>query len=270
VALRFEDTRADFVHDDEYEAVLFPLADRTDPSTAIDVDYDDRDLQSTAPAGCVYRFPDAPIKNKTYFSGLERDLVDFLVRSKSVEMLTNRELKLFGRPGETDDQFRARCVQVADGRADDETAKLRDRYESKVRTLQSQLTTAEDRAELLETQAKGRRNEELLSTAGSILGGFLSGRSRGSILGSVVRSSGSIASKRSRTQASSQRLDAASNKVQTLQQQIEDLEADLADEVAAIDQKWKDLAGQVTTTPVSLKRTNAKVLHTALVWLPVS
>lgn len=270
VALRFEDTRADFVHDDEYEAVLFPLADRTDVSAAIDVDYDDRDLQSNAPSGCVYRLPDAPIKNKTYFSGLERDLVDFLVRSKSVEMLTNRDLKLFSRPGETDAEFASRCAQVASGKADDETAKLRDRYESKVRTLQSQLMAAEDRAQVLETQAKGRRNEELLSTAGSILGGFLSGRSRGSILGSVVRSSGTMASRHSRTQASSQRLDAASNKVKSLQEQIDDLENDLAEEITAIDQKWTDLAGQITTTPVSLKRTNAKVRYTALVWLPVS
>ncbi len=270
VALRFEDTRANFVHDDEYEAVMFPLTEQIDVSKAIDVDYDDRDLQSTAPSGCIYRLPDAALKNKTYFSRLERELVDFLVRGKSVDMLTNRELKLFSRPGETDDEFRDRCLQAADNRADDETAKLRDRYESKVRTLQSQLMTAEDRAQVLETEAKGRRNEELLSTAGSILGGFLSGRSRGSILGSVVSRSGTIASKRSRTQASGQRLEAASNKVQAIQQQIDDLEADLAEEVASIDAKWKDIAADVTTTPVSLKRTNAKVLHTALVWLPVN
>jgi len=270
VALRFEDTRADFVHDDEYEAVLFPLTEQIDASKAIDVDYDDRDLRASAPASCVYRLPDAAIKNKTYFSRLEREVVDFLVRGKSVDMLTNRELKLFSRPGETDDEFRSRCLQVADQRADDETAKLRDRYESKVRTLQSQLMTAEDRAQVLEVEAKGRRNEELLSTAGSILGGLLGGRSRGSILGSVVGRSGAMASKRTRTQASGQRLEAAGNKIQALQQQIDDLEGEAADEIASIDEKWKAIADQVTTTPVSLKRTNAKVLHTALVWLPVS
>jgi hypothetical protein len=256
VNLRFEDTRAGFSHDDEYEAVIFPLEQHIDASRAIDVDYDDRDLRAQAPQGIVYRLPAAPVKQKTYFAGIERDLLDFLARSKSAEMLTNRELKLFGRPGETDEEFRTRCAHEADKRADEETAKLRDRYETKVQSLRQQLLTAEDRVELLEVQAKGRRNEELMSTAGSILG-------------SVVGRAGSVAGRRSRTQASGKRLDAASNKVEALQQQLEDLEQQAADEVAAIDTKWAGLAAEVTTTPVSLKRTNAKVLYTALVWLPV-
>ncbi|MFM7684657.1 MAG: ATP-binding protein [Actinomycetota bacterium] len=270
VLLRFEDTRAGFVHDDEYEAVLFPLADQVDVSRAVDVDYDDRDLRPQPPTGAVYRLPAAPVKQKTLFTRIERELLYFLVRSKSVEMLTNRELKLFGRPGEAEDEFRARCEQVADQRADEETAKLRDRYESKAQALRQQLMVAEDRVEVLEVEAKGRRNEELMSTAGSILGGLLGGRSRGSILGSVVGRAGAVAGRRTRTQASGKRLDAASNKVEALQQQVDDLEQQAADEVATIDAKWRRLAADITTTPVSLKRTNAKIVHTALVWLPVS
>lgn len=270
VMLRFEDSRAGFVHDDEYEAVLFPLLEQVDVSRAIDVDYDDRDLRSQPPAGAVYRLPAAPVKQKTLFTRIERELLDFLVRSKSVDMLTNRELKLFGRPGESDDEFRARCAQVADQRADEETAKLRDRYEAKAQSLRQQLMVAEDRVEVLEVEAKGRRNEELMSTAGSILGGLLGGRSRGSILGSVVGRAGSVAGRRTRTQASGKRLDAASNKVEALQQQVDDLEQQAAAEVSAIDARWTAVAADITTTPVSLKRTNAKVVHTALVWLPVS
>lgn len=270
VMLRFEDTRAGFVHDDEYEAVLFPLLEQIDVSRAIDVDYDDRDLRAQAPTGAVYRLPAAPVKQKTLFSRIERELLDFLVRSKSVEMLTNRELKLFGRPGETDDEFRVRCAQVADQRADEETAKLRDRYESKAQTLRQQLMVAEDRVEVLEVEAKGRRNEELMSTAGSILGGLLGGRSRGSILGSVVGRAGSVAGRRTRTQATGKRLDAASNKVEALQQQVDELEQQAAADIEAIDSKWRALAADISTTPVSLKRTNAKIVHTALVWLPVS
>jgi Helicase HerA, central domain len=270
VMLRFEDSRAGFVYDDEYEAVLFPLLEQVDVSRAIDVDYDDRDLRTQPPTGAVYRLPAAPVKQKTLFSRIERELLDFLVRSKSVEMLTNRELKLFGRPGESDDEFRARCAQVADQRADEETAKLRDRYETKAQSLRQQLMVAEDRVEVLEVEAKGRRNEELMSTAGSILGGLLGGRSRGSILGSVVGRAGSVAGRRTRTQATGKRLDAASNKVEALQQQADELEQQAAAEVSAIDAKWTAIATDITTTPVSLKRTNAKVVHTALVWLPVS
>ena len=63
------------------------------------------------------------------------------------------------------------------GQADEETAKLRDKYETKAKSLQDQLQAAQDRAEVLQAEASGRQQEELLSTAGSLLGSFLGGRS---------------------------------------------------------------------------------------------
>ncbi|MGD9797751.1 MAG: ATP-binding protein, partial [Acidimicrobiia bacterium] len=46
VALRYDETRADLVHDTEYEAVLFPLGDAVDVTRAVAVDVDDRDLRA--------------------------------------------------------------------------------------------------------------------------------------------------------------------------------------------------------------------------------
>ena len=50
VALRYDEAKADLVHDEEYEAVLFPLGEHVDVTTAVAVDYDDRDLRDAAPA----------------------------------------------------------------------------------------------------------------------------------------------------------------------------------------------------------------------------
>ncbi len=64
VAIRYDETKADLVHDEEYEAVLFPLADPTDVATLVQVDYDDRDLRTDAPDGVTYRLPDARIAHQ--------------------------------------------------------------------------------------------------------------------------------------------------------------------------------------------------------------
>jgi len=267
VALRYDDDKAELTHDEEYETVLFPLGEQVDVSRAIAVDYDDRDLRVEVPPGITYELSKAPLKAKTFWSGVERDLVDFLVRSRSLELQLNKDLKLYSRPGETPEVFYQRCYQAADAKGDEETAALRGKYQAKVATLQSQLQTAEDRADVLEAQQKGRRNEELLSTAGSILGGLLGGRrSRGGLLGKL----GSAAGRRSRTAASGERLDAAENKIQTLHQQMEDLEADLTQEVTDIDAKWMAVAKAITTMPVSLEKTDVKVTQLSLVWVPVS
>jgi hypothetical protein len=269
VALRFDDEKADFVADEEFEAVLFPLKDPVDASQAVAVDYDDRDLQSAAPPACVYVLPDAAVKTKAWFARVERDLVDHLVRSRSVDLLTNKDLKLFGRPGEAADAFAVRCTAAAGEMADAEIAKLRSKYETKFASLRTQLQTAEGRANVLDAEAKGRRNDELFSAAGSILGGLFGGKSRTRMIDQAIGGTRSAVTKRSRTQAAGSRLDATETKLQALHQQLDDLEDACTAEVTAINDKWMASAGQVSTVAIGLERLDVKVTQRALVWLPV-
>ena len=176
----------------------------------------------------------------------------------------------FSRPGETADEFIARCLAAANDSADKETASLRDKYADKVSRLQTQIQAAEDRAQVLDTQRKGRRSEEILSTAGSILGGLLGGRrSRGGMLGSVLGKAGSAAGRRTRTAAAGDRLDAAENKLEGLHRQLEELETELTQEVTDIDAEWMATAKNITTLQVGLERTDVNVTQIALVWIPV-
>ncbi len=61
VRLRYDETKADLVHDEEYEAVLSPLTAQPRMDDIVAVDYDDRDLLPEAPAGAVYRLPPAEV-----------------------------------------------------------------------------------------------------------------------------------------------------------------------------------------------------------------
>ena len=93
VRLRYDDTKADVVHDEEYECVLVPLTDTVDVTRAIAVDYDDRDLRTEPTPGAVYRIGGAPLTSKTYFSSIERDLKDHLARSLTIELPANHDLE---------------------------------------------------------------------------------------------------------------------------------------------------------------------------------
>lgn len=266
VNLRYDETKADLVHDEEFECVITPLDDHVDVTKLVAVDYDERDLR-TAPVteSPVYVMSDAKLTNKTFFSGIERDLKDHLYRTMEVEIPANTELKLYGRPGEEADAFEARCLTLANERADEEIAKLRDKYEAKVDKLRDQIEAAEDRVDVLEEQASSKRNSEILSTAGSLLGGLLGGKSRSSMLGKL----GTAAGRRGRTNASKERLDAAENKVARLQDDLVDLEADLADDVTEIDARWMATAKEITTLSVGLEKSDIQVTQLSLAWLPV-
>ena len=267
VQLRYDETKADLVHDEEYECVISPITESVDVSRAITVDYDERDLRTDAPAGAVYAMSDARLATKSLFSGIERDLKDYLARSLTMEIAANPELKLYGRPGESAEAFEIRCLQAADAAADAETAKLRDKYEAKATSLRDQIAAAQDRADVLDQQVSGQRNSELLSTAGSILGGLLGGsRSRGGLLGKL----GTAASRRGTTQASRERLDAAENKVGRLQESLEALELELSQDITEIDARWMALGKGIETMQVPLEKTDIKLTQLVLAWLPVA
>ena len=266
VRLRFDDTKADLIHDDEYECVIAPLTDPVDLGSAVAVDYDDRDLVQQAPAGATYRLGSAKLGSKALFTSIERDLRDHLVRTLSIDLPANADLKLYGRPGESIEAFAVRCAQHADACADAEIAKLRDKYETKAVKLRDQIAATEDRIDVLEAQADARRDSEMLSTAGSILGGLLGGRSRGGLLGKL----GSAANRRGSTKAARERVEAAESRTARLIAELEQLEAELSEEIAEIDARWMELAKHVTTTPIPLEKADVDVTQLVLAWLPVS
>jgi hypothetical protein len=266
VMLRYDETKADLVHDEEYEAVLFPLGANVDVTRAIAVDYDDRDLRDTDPGAWTYRLSDAPIGESSFWKQVQRDLVDHLARSLSLQLPVNRDLTLYGRPGEDVETFTARCLQTADEKADAEIAKLRDKYEKKATALRDRIDAASDAAEVAADQQQARERDSLLSSAGSILGGLLGGRSRGGLLGQIGRAAG----RTSRSAAGGSRVEAATNKVTRLQAELEEVEAELAEELTEIDTRWMELAKNVSTVPVTLERTDVKITHLALAWLPTA
>jgi len=264
VDLRYDETKADLVHDEEFECVIDSLGASVDAARAINVDYDERDLRDEAPGGAVYVMTDAKLGNKTFFTGIERDLRDHLYRNRSLEIPANRELRLYGRPGETADEFSARCERAADDAADAGIAELRDKYEAKVTKLRDQIAAAEDRVDVLEEEASSKRNSEFLSTAGSILGGLLGGKSKSSMLGKL----GTAAGRRGRTRAGDERVDTAENKVGRLQDRLTDLEADLAEEVTELGERWAEAAGAIETIEVPLEKTDISVAQLVLAWMP--
>ncbi len=267
VELLFDDTKADLRHPETFECVLYPLGDPPDVASLITVDHDERDLRQEAPAGAGYLIPDAPLKTKAYFTAVQKGIVDHLLASRTVSLLTNRELKLTSRPGETAEAFASRCDAAADAQADTKIAAVARKYETRVQRARAALTAAHDRVEQAETAKDSRRNDELLSGAGDLLGSIFGGRrSSRSVLGKV----GQVARRRGRTSEASKRVATAENRVAEKSDALLDLEADMADELAGMADEWNAKAAAVEPLEVGLERSDIRVTALALVWIPVA
>jgi len=258
VHLRYDDEPAKLVHDEEYEAVLVPLAQVPDGRAFVAVDYDDRDLVDTPPVGAVYGIVHADVKTKSYWTSLQRALVDELVRSRTTEILVNPTLKVYSRVGESQEEFSARCATVAGEMADKELAKLRTKYEAKLATARQKASAAQVTA--AQHQAELEANFGLAATVTSVLGGVLGGRrGRSSIVADARRETAA----RTKADASAAKAGVALTAVQALEQQ-------LADEVVAVDDEWRQKASDITTKEIPLEKTDVRVLDFRCVWVPVA
>jgi hypothetical protein len=259
VKLLFDDERADLRHEEEWEAVLFPLDAASRPEDARVVDYDDRDFRDEPPEGATYVVPRSAIQKADFFRGLSRDLEEYLYRSRTVKLLRNDALRLFSRVGETREAFEARCMEAAEDAADAEAAKLRDKFESRLDTARRRKEEATRRVRELEVDVGQRTQQEVIAGAGEILSMFLGGRRR-------VRSLSGAASRRSQTRRTQERLRSAEEKLEDYDEAIRDLEEDLSQELEKVWDEWKDAAGRVETLQVPLEKSDIRVDEIVLFW----
>ncbi len=266
VELLFDDTKADLRHTEQFEGVLFPLSDPLDLASLVTVDHDPRDLLSSAPAGASYRIPDARVTTKALFAEVEKAIIDTLLVSRTVSLFTNGELKLFSRPGEPAEEFATRCDAAADVGADKAAAALVKKFEARIERARTAVATAEDRVSQAQASQSTKKTDELMSGAGDLLGAVFGGRGSAR---SIARKVGGLATRRSRSSEAGQRVETATNRVQEKSEALANLEADMADELAAIGDEWDAKAVAVQPLDVPLETSDIRVSSLALVWIPV-
>ena len=270
VNLRFDDTKAGLDTTQEWEAVYGPLDTGLDLDRETAVDYDDRDLRDEAPNGAAYVLPDVPLDKATFFRDAAREIQRRLTDTQTLELLRNAELGLYSRPGETQEQFAARADAAGKEAADAETAKIRDRLEKKRDRLERALETARQRVEQASVEQSSRQSTELLSGLGSVVGVLLGGKADTRTIARAGRALGGAASRRGMSTRASERKESAEEKAELAETDLAELEQEILDEVAEIDEKWAAKADAVETVPIRLEAADVRVVQTTLVWVPTA
>ena len=260
VHLLYDDHHAEVDHREEYEAIIHPLD--ADATQVTPVDHDDRDFLSVPPTGALYRLDGAGISSTAFWKSLSTAITDRLTRERTVTIFKNPTLKLYSRVEETREEFEERCRMEAVKRADEDVAGLTDKYRTRIRNAQEAIRKAEHRVRELQTEVETRRQSELLSGAGDLLGAILGGR-RGS---TGLRRA---ASRRTQTKQTEEQLNTAGDRLAMEEQELLELETDLARDVERIGAEWDTAAAEIEEHPVGLERSDVRVEPLKMLWLPV-
>ena len=258
VMLRYDDVPANYVHDEEYEAVLTTLPQVPASAVFTAVDYDDRDLVASPPVGSVYGLLPGEVSKKPYWTALQKALVDSLVRTRTEEIYVNKALKAYSRAGETREEFIVRCEALAGEQADKAMTALRTKYATKLDSARLKVTDAQIAAQ--GARAEYDANFGMAATVTSALGSLLGGR----------RSRSSITSQARKEATASAKIGSTAAKADAASRAYAELEARLNEEIVALDDQWKTTASAVDTKAVPLSKSDVAVVDFRLVWLPAS
>jgi len=129
--------------------------------------------------------------------------------------------------------------------------------------LRDQIEEARFKVEQADLDSSTRRTEEMASGVGTLIGVLLGGRrSTGSL--------GTIASKRSMTRKAQQRRAGAEARLTGKVEDLEELEDDLAEELADIKAEWDAKAAEIEALDIPLEKGDVAVDEVAVVWIPVA
>jgi hypothetical protein len=260
VDLLYDDTKSSVNHREVFEAILTDFENPLSTESVVAVDHDGRDFRSEVPSGVSYTLNSAALDKAAFWNGLEKALVTYLSANRKLKIWKNPGLKMYSRVGERESDFRARCLKAAGEENDKGIAGLREKFGARIDRVRDQLATAQRRLSDLEADVAARRQQEVVSGAGDLLGALLGGRSRSSI--------SRAASRRSQTRRTEARRDTATGAIADKQADLEALEDDLAVEIDGIRVGWDERAALIEELEIPLEKVDIQVSELKLVWVP--
>ncbi len=189
-----------------------------------------------------------------------RLFADFLYRNIRLTVWHNPVLKVYGRPGESERDFRRRCEDEARARRDEEADQVRARYEKQMARIQQQMWREQQELTQDQIELEARKREEMLSYGEAALN-LLTRRRPSYMISSVSR-------KRRLTRQAEADVKESEEAIRVLQKQLDDLTAQMEKEVDALNDRWAAMLDDVRQVEVAPRRTDVMVDYCGLAWVP--
>jgi hypothetical protein len=249
-------------------AVVTPITDGAVPvdwERAEFADFTVDYLLKVPPTGATFaEVPAAAAKPKNYATW-EKDFAHWVAQSQSIELYKSSRAKVLSTPDESERDFRIRVQGEAREARDAAVAKVRDKYASKLTTIQDRIRRAEHAVQVQAEQATGAKMGAAVSIGATIFGALLG---RKAVSASTLGRATTAARGMGRIGKESQDVARATENVSALNAQLSELESQMQSDISAVTDDW-DLSNEpFDRVLVKPKRGGVSVQLVTLVWVP--
>ena len=223
------------------------------------------DLEKSAPGGAQFGgLPPAASQAKNY-AAWTRDFTNWLYGTQAINVFQSPSLKLVSQPGEDERDFRIRAGRVAREKRDEMVEALRRKYAPRIASLQERLRKAQAAVEKQQEQARQAKMQTALSFGATLLGAFTG---RKAFSSSTINKATGAARRAGRALEESGDVSRANDTVESVQQQLADLQAQFEAESNALAGKVDPLSEVLETVTVKPRKTDILVQLVSLAWAP--
>ncbi|MFV1964977.1 MAG: ATP-binding protein [Pirellulaceae bacterium] len=229
------------------------------------IEQDEFDCDTEPASGARFANLPSEFTRPQSFSSWKKALKNHLYQSHTLRLFKCSTLKATSRPGESKGDFRVRLRQRATEQRDLAVEKLRKRYSPKLRRLQERIRKAEQAVAREKSQVHQQTLQTALSIGTTVLGALfgrkLGSRTNVTRAASSMRSAGRVASQSGDVQR-------ARENVETLQQQMQDLENEFQKESTEVRERYQPDELEVAELPIRPRKSDLSVEQVTLVWTP--
>jgi len=219
-----------------------------------------RDLGNEPRPKAMFNTLPAGMTDSPPYTRMRDDLIDYIYRQHSLPLLVNEQLKMTSNIGESREAFIGRCQREAGVELRQAEDKERERLNKEIERLQQRLRREEQKLEQDRATLNGRRSDELLLGAETLIGVF-TGRRRTTALSSAARRRTTTARARTSVRESEAT-------IQQLQRDIADLERRREDAIKDLRTAWEGVAERVAEQPLRPRKTDIRISAYGLAWRP--
>jgi len=231
---------------------------------AQDASFNMSDLEKAPQSQATFSsLPSIASKSKSY-DMWNRDFITWLYGSKKFELLKSPTYKQFARPGESERDFRIRLSQSVREQRDEMAEKLRQKYQSRIATLNEQMRKAQQAVDREADQQKQQQMQTMVNVGATLLGAFVGRKISTGTVGrasTTVRSAGRIMKEK-------QDVERAQDTVAAYQQRLEELEKEFKAETDELTSKTDPNLEELQRITLRPAKKDITVKLVALAWLP--
>jgi len=239
-----------------------PIPVRWETSEQIEIPSED--LEKSPQDNTIFADLPSSATQVSSYTSWNRDFMSWLYSTQSLELFTSPSLKESSNPAETEKDFRVRLQQLAREKRDETTELLRKKYATKEATLKERLRKAEQTADKQSDQAKKAKAQTAISIGSALLGAFTGRKISQTSIGRATTAMRSA----SRTIEESKDVTRAEDTIETITNQIKDLQAEFNAEVASLEEKLDPQTEIFEILVIKPRKADINVKFVSLVWAP--